>query len=291
MNPNKNIRNDYLKRINRVLDYIQENLERSFQLKELSLIGNFSSYHFHRIFTAHLHEPIGVYIKRIRLQKAAQLLQFSKNSVTEISIQIGYETLSSFSDAFSKYFGISPTAYRKNHNQLNLSGKMEMPSKINFDFEPEIKILPSKKIAFTRVFGKYNNLNISKSWDALFDFASKNKLMNNKTEFFGISYDNPEITDQNKCQYNACISIDKEIKPQEGIGIKEIQGGKYAIFTYKGDYENFGIVYQLIFKEWLLKSDYELRDSMVFDKYLNTLKDTEPNELLTQIHLPIQRAS
>ncbi len=288
MTQSENTKNNYLVRVNKVLSYIQNNLEKPFQLSELASVGSFSQFHFHRIITAHLNESIGRYIKRIRLEKAAQLLQFSKKSITEISISIGYETLSSFSEAFNKQFSISPSSYRVKHTKLNLIKKLDVPLKINFDFQPEIKSLPVQKIAYVRVFGKYDTKSIGKSWDTLLKFASKNKLLNEKTQLFGISYDNPEIAENSNYQYNACISIEKEIKPQGEIGIKEINGGVYAIFTYKGNHNNFAAIYKLIFKEWLLKSKYELRDTVIFDRYINTPIDTEPNELITQIHIPVK---
>lgn len=282
------IKNDYVLRINNVLNYIRENLETPFQLKDLSSIGNFSQFHFHRIISAYLNEPLGSYIKRIRLEKGAQLLQFSSDSVTQISINVGYETLSSFSDAFSKQFGVPPVAYRKKHSSLSLSAKKDQPEKINFDFQPIIKWLPVTKVAFIRVMGSYQNESIGNAWSSLFKFAKSNNLIDEKTQLFGISYDNPEISENNKCQYNACISIENGIKPQGEIGIKEIKEGKYAIFTYKGNYERFPLIYDLIFKEWLLKSTYELREVEIFDRYLNTIFDSEPNNLLTQIHIPIK---
>ncbi|MCF6346991.1 MAG: AraC family transcriptional regulator [Flavobacteriaceae bacterium] len=288
MTQDENTRNKYTLQIGKVLNYIEKNLEKPFQLSELSLIGNFSPFHFHRIISAYLGEPLGVYIKRIRLERAAQLLLFSNSSVTDISFGIGYETLSSFSAAFSKQFGVSPTTYREKDQAFYHPKKMEVPSKINFDFQPEIKSFPKTKIAFIRVFGNYETEKIGKAWNTLFQFASKNKLFTEETQLYGISYDNPEISKNNHCQYNACISLKKDIRPQGEISTKELQSGKYAVFTYKGDHTNFPIIYELIFKKWLLKSAYELRSTEVFDRYLNTPFKTENNNLMTEIHLPIK---
>lgn len=283
-----NIQNDYSERINKVLSYIQDNIEKSFQLKELSAIGNFSEFHFHRIISSYLNEPLNSYIKRKQLEKSAQLLRFSKKSITDISYSIGYETLSSFSSAFKKKFGISPRNYKKKHNSSTIINKEKIPEKINFDFQPIIKSIPNKKVAFIRTFGNYGDEKTGRAWNELFKFGQKHNLLNVHTELFGISYDNPEISDSNNCEYNACISIEKRITPNGEIGVKEIKGGKFAVFAFKGEYSNFSIIYQLIFKEWLFKSKYELRDSELFDKYLNSLIDTEPSDLTTEIYIPIK---
>ena len=282
-----NIQNDYSGRINKVLNYIQNNIEKQFQLKELAEIGNFSQYHFHRIISTFINEPLYSYIKRKRLEKSAQLLRYSQKSITEISFNVGYETPSSFSSAFKKKFGISPTNYKKKHSKVSPIHS-KIPEKTNFDFQPVIKTIPNKKVAFVRVFSNYEKEKIGKAWNKLFQFANENNLLNKQTELYGISYDNPEISDNKNYEYNACISIEKNIKPNGEIGIKEIKGGKFAVFAFKGEYSNFNLIYQLIFKEWLFKSKYELRNVELFDKYLNSLIDTEPSELLTEIYLPIK---
>ena len=287
MSKEYNIQKDYSERINKVLNYIQDNIEKPFQLKELSEIGNFSQFHFHRIISSFLNEPLNSYIKRKRLEKSAQLLRFSKKSITEISYIVGYETPSSFSSAFKKKFGISPTNYKKKHKTIS-EFENKKPEKINFDFEPVIKTIPSKKVAYIRVFGKYEKEKIGKAWDILFQFGKENNLLNKYTELYGISYDDPEMSDNKNYEYNACISIERNIKPNGKIGMKEIKGGKFAVFAFKGEYSNFNLIYQLIFKEWLFKSNYELRNAEIFDKYLNTLINVEPSDLTTEIYLPIK---
>ena len=282
-----NIEKDYSERINKVLNYIQGNIEKSFQLKELSALGNFSQFHFHRIISSYLNEPLNSYIKRKRLEKSAQLLRFSKKSIAEICYSIGYETPSSFSSAFKKKFGVSPTAYKKKYKSKISKTENKSPEKINFDFQPVIKTIPNKKVAFIRVFSNYEKAKIGKAWGTLFQFAKENNLLNKRTELYGISYGNPEISENENYEYNACISIESAIEPKGEIGIKEIKGGKFAVFAFKGEYSNFNLIYQLIFKEWLFKSNYELRNAELFDKYLNSLIDTEPSDLITEIYLPI----
>ncbi len=287
MDKKVDMRDDYYVRINKVLNHIQANLDKQFYLSELAAIGDFSPHHFHRVISAYLAEPLGAYIKRVRIDKAAQLLQFSDTSITEISEMVGYDTLSSLSAAFRKRFGVSPTDYRKKYGTKKSSDIMQLPEKVNFDFNPIIKTLPTIKIAFVRIFGEYAPEPIGSAWGKLFTFAESHDLIDDKTKMYGISYDNPEITENEKYEYNACISIEKEISPKGEIGIKELKGGKYAVFTYKGSYENFPLIYRLIFKEWLLKSEHELRDNEIFDRYVNTPFNTEPDALLTEIHLPL----
>lgn len=75
--------------------------------------GFISEFHFHRIFSSVIGESIGVYITRLRLETAAQMLSNSNASVTEVAESCGYQSLHAFSKAFKKYFGTVPSADSK----------------------------------------------------------------------------------------------------------------------------------------------------------------------------------
>ncbi len=61
-------------RIDRVVDYIQRNLELELSVKQLAGIACFSEFHFSRIFKEQMGESVYRFIKRLRLEKAAELL-------------------------------------------------------------------------------------------------------------------------------------------------------------------------------------------------------------------------
>ncbi len=109
-----------------------------------------------------------------------------------------------------------------------------------------------------------------------------------KTDFIGISHDDPSVTEPGKCRYDACIAVTKDVKPGGEIGVKEINGGKYAIFTHKGSYEKFSDSYGYIYGKWIPENGHELRDSPCFEKYLNSPDKTKPGKLVTEIYIPIQ---
>ena len=82
LTPGKNdkqryLRQEYAFRINRVIDYIEANIDVDLSLETLSGIANFSKFHFHRIFRAMVGETLNQFIQRIRLEKAAAQLIFN----------------------------------------------------------------------------------------------------------------------------------------------------------------------------------------------------------------------
>lgn len=278
---------NYENSINEVLNYIQENLSSRMDLNTLAQIGCFSPFHFHRLFKVFVGEPIGSYIKRKKLEQAAHLLSYSNESVSEIGYQVGYETPSSLSTAFQKQFDCTPTYFRKHFKNFKKSPIMNNIKVEDMNLPVRFENIDPIKVIFVRCKG-YNPESIGKAWNTVIPFAQQNGVFNDTSKRIGIAIDNPDITSQENCEYNACLSVDEIIKTSGEVSSKELKGGKYAVFTHKGPYDNVDKVYSYIFKKWLLEGENELREGDIYDLYLNSIMNTAPGDLLTEIHIPIQ---
>ncbi len=107
---------EYRGRINRVMDFIERNMARSFTLEELAAEANFSKFHFSRIFWAMCGETPFEFLSRIRMEKAASLLIMNpKESITEISFLCGFSNLPVFSRNFKSTFGVSASQWRERY--------------------------------------------------------------------------------------------------------------------------------------------------------------------------------
>ena len=280
----------YQERINNVIHYINTHLDEDLDITKLAEIGNYSPYHFHRIMRAYLDESLGAFIVRLRMETAVTLLIHSKEAVNEIAFRVGYENPSSFNKAFKKRFDVSPEEFRKS-NEKHLkkeSSKIKYYAMENLkSLQPKIKEIKSKKVIYARAIGAYSK-SAQQAWDVVCEFAKNKKLFGFKTEFLGISHDDPKVTDADKLRYDACIVISKEVAPEGEIGIVEITGGKYAVFLHKGPYEKLESSYDYIFGKWLPESGNELRNVRSFEKYLNSPDNTKSEKLKTEIFVPIQ---
>ena len=278
-------REEYLKRINIVIEYINNNLNGRLDLNILAEKSNLSPFHFHRITKAFLGEPIGAFITRVRVETAARLLRYTTISVQEIASSVGYESHSSFNKAFNQFYNISPTEYRTNKN-YTMTNTKATSSGVQLK-APKIIELPDKKVIYIRITGEYGNSSYSDVWKRLWTFVKEEKLFSAGIENIGLSHDDPHVTDMDKCRYDACLAIHKPVSPKGEIGVKEIAGGKYAIFSYQGSYQNLGAVYDTIYNNWLPESGYELRNLPCFEKYINNPEKTEASKLKTEIYIPI----
>lgn len=116
--------------IKKSIAYIEKNLNKKIELKELADNVFLSKYHFHRIFHAAVGEPVAEYIRKRRLTEAANELINTNGKIVDIALKYQFGSQETFTKAFKRYYGLPPREFRKNKNSLNNS--MNKPSyKIN----------------------------------------------------------------------------------------------------------------------------------------------------------------
>lgn len=125
--PDKETNTDYKRRINRVFQFIEENLDSDLSLNRVSRIAFFSPFHFHRLFKFITGETLNEYVTRCRLEKSALDVMHKNISITEIALKWGFHDNSSFSRAFKKFYGVSPTGFKK-QNPNNFSKIRQLES-------------------------------------------------------------------------------------------------------------------------------------------------------------------
>jgi AraC family transcriptional regulator len=97
----------------RVVEFIEEHLAEEISLATLAEIVGLSLYHFARGFTQSFGAPPHRYHMARRMDRARGLLQRPELSVTQIGARIGFRETSSFTRAFRKFTGLTPTEYRR----------------------------------------------------------------------------------------------------------------------------------------------------------------------------------
>ena len=111
---------EYIKRILKVLIYIEKHIDEEMTLEELAKIACYSPYHFHRIFQAVVEETVCQYVKRLKMEKAAGKLRYTSLPVTEIALDASYDTPSAFTKGFKQFMGKSPKSYRALHTAVDI---------------------------------------------------------------------------------------------------------------------------------------------------------------------------
>lgn len=97
----------------RCLDFMHAHLSDDISLDDLAAETQLSQFHFARMFKHSLGVPPRVYLTRLRMEKACELLERSDLSVTEIAFEVGYGSSQAFARVFLKERSMTPTAYRR----------------------------------------------------------------------------------------------------------------------------------------------------------------------------------
>lgn len=153
--------------------------------------------------------------------------------------------------------------------------------------KPEIRSVPERNIIFVRRTGDYITSS-SKAWSAVCGYAFPRGLVGPDAKFIGISRDDPKITASDQLRYDACITVDRPVKPEGEVGVSTLPGGKVAVFLHRGPYAELHRTYDAIYGAWLPASGQELAEHSCYEIYLNTPEETAPADLLTEICIPLK---
>ena len=99
--------------LRRARDLIDARFGEPLDLAAMASTAGFSRYHFAREFRAAFGETPGAYLSRRRVERAKDLLASANLTVTEVSVLVGFASLSSFIRRFTELVGASPAVYRK----------------------------------------------------------------------------------------------------------------------------------------------------------------------------------
>lgn len=108
-----------------VIKYILHHLDEPLSLERIAKYAAYSPFHFTRIFKNKMGITPQYYVSSLRLQKAKDLLLNTRLSVRDISLEIGQQSLGTFTTRFTKRVGITPANFREqiqyaNHDLLSL---------------------------------------------------------------------------------------------------------------------------------------------------------------------------
>jgi AraC family transcriptional regulator len=273
----------YQERINRVLGYIAQRLDAALPLDELAEVACFSPYHFHRIFRGMVGEPVKEHVWRLRLERAAERLRDGSDPITDIAFDAGYQTHESFTRAFRAMFDEAPSSFRENRRELRLQAAA--PSETREPLAVRIERFSLTRLAFVHHIGPYDQ--VGRAWQRLYAWAGRNGLLGPATESVGIVHDDPEITPPERLRYDAALVVNERVRPEGEVGIMEVPPGEYAVTMHQGPYERLSETYARLCGGWLPASGREARSAPAIEIYHNLPQTTPPDELLTEIHVPL----
>ena len=295
---------DYKSRINKVFQFIDENLGSDLSLNTLAEIACFSPFHFHRIFKFTTNETLNEYVTRQRIEKSALDLLHKTLSTTELAHKYGFSDNSSFSRAFKKYFGISPTEF-KSQNPHRHSKIRQLESKNGQAYPPyeqylciidnlnnwikmnaniEIKEMPQMELAYVSSMGSQN---LEAAYQQLIKWATPQGLMNAQTKMVTIYHDSFKVTAAHKVRMSASILLEKPVKTEGEIGLTSIESGKFIVGSFEIGVNEFEKSWTGLFL-WMNENGYKKADRNPFEIYHNNFNEHPEKKARVDFYIPIE---
>ena len=101
------------RRLRRVLQFVNENLQNSFRVKDLAAVANLSPFHFSRAFRTAIGQSPYRFVRERRVEKAKELIAEGAVPLAEIALICNFSSQTSFTRAFTRATGLPPGQYRQ----------------------------------------------------------------------------------------------------------------------------------------------------------------------------------
>lgn len=149
----------------------------------------------------------------------------------------------------------------------------------------ELKQLPELRVAAVRHVGPYNR--ISEAFARLGEIAAKAGLFRDGTEMLALYHDDAETTPADQLRADAALTVANDVELPSGVTEIRIPAGRYAWTTHVGPYTGLGDAWARFMGTWLPQSAHRVGSTPSFEIYRNTPGNAPPEQLRTEMYLPI----
>lgn len=259
---------DWVKIIKDAIEYIEGNITEDLTVGRIAGKVNTSAFYFQRGFSMLCGYTVGEYVRMRRLSIAGEELLSSDVKVIDLAIKYGYDSPDSFTKAFTRFHGSTPTDVRRGGAMLKSFAPLHIKLILDGGSTMEYKI--EEKKAF-KVMGvskdfSYENANadVPRFWDEAFLQAKERPVEG----MYGVCFD--EEMAGNRFRYMIADDYDAKKAEKKRLDVHEIKAHTWAVFPCRGAMPlPLQEVNRRIFSEWLPASSYEIAEGYNIEYYSN----------------------
>lgn len=289
-----------LQLVEKILHYVDENLNKEITFENLAEKFRYSPFHFHRIFTSITGQTITNYIKRRRLTLAHQKLCETNERIADICYETGFNSIQAFNRAFKEAFHMQPSQVRAEKPQITyrsidtiISGYVK---RVNVEGEYAIKpVFIEKDEFYLAGYRKHTRDGIQvigESWHELKNTMNKLKRVNPSAMYGLEDYTNDFISEPLQFYYMAAVDVEEDTNIPDGMCKIKIPQALYAVFTVNGNNANgeIGKAFKYIYDIWLPNSEYCLDENLLIDfEYYDERWDCQSKSAQLDIYIPVKK--
>lgn len=283
--------------IQRAINYVEDHLKEEIDYGMAAEEAACSNYYFQRIFTILCDMSLGEYIRNRRLSLAGMDLLNTDRKIIDIALDYGYESPESFTRAFTKFHGVSPSEARKGQVNLKIFSRLSVQITMKGG-----SLMDNYKIMEKEAFKVLERVEIhslvkNENLNTLPDFWTRAhadgtvqklwELAEDKTHIFGICYDG-QSKDAQSFEYGIAAKYKEGTEVPEGFRVSEIPARTWAVFDCTGPMpDTIQNMHHRIVTEFFPSSGYE--PTCEFDIEAYTAGSMAAADYKSQIWVPIKK--
>lgn len=267
---------DWLTGIQNAINYVEEHLTEDIDYEEVAKEAACSNFYFQRIFGILCGISLGDYIRNRRLTLAGDELSATDTKVIDIALKYGYESAESFTRAFSRFHGVTPSEAKKDGSKLKSFSRLSVKITLSGGSVMNYKIIEKEafdiieKIETHSVEDAENAKSIPDFWTRSHNDGTVKKLYDTTTDrtyIFGVCYGNlPE--NAKTFDYSIAAKCDENTAVPKGFKKNTIPARTWAVFECKGAMPNaMQDMWHKIVSEFFPTSSYKPTYEMDIEAY------------------------
>ncbi|GLC83015.1 AraC family transcriptional regulator [Lacrimispora brassicae] len=278
--------------IGEAVSYIEDNITEELSIEKIAKQVLISPFYFQKGFAMLCGFTVGEYIRQRRLALAGSDLVSTKEKIIDIALKYGYDSPDSFTKAFTRFHGVTPTAVRKGRAMIKAFAPLKIKLTLEGGYVMDYRIV--EKDSFTvmgvsRTF-KYARAKteVPEFWSELYQPGKESVVCG----MYGINID--ESMGSDEFEYLIADDYNPDAEIPEGFVTKVIPAYTWAVFASRGEMpQSLHEVNKKIFSEWLPNcKEYEIAAGYYIEMYSDPAeysKGIQDEKYYCEVWIPVKK--
>lgn len=253
--------------VSQAIEYIEAHIAEDLSIGEIARQVNISPFYFQKGFSLLCGFTVTEYIRKRRLALAGSELASGDAKVLDIALKYGYDSPDSFTKAFTRFHGMTPSMVRRSGATLRSFTPLRIKLSLEGGYLMEYRIMQKDSftvVGISKTFPYENaKAEIPEFWNEFFTAGNGKYVCGT----YGINHDEAMAGDS--FEYLIADNYDPAVEVPEGFVTKVIPAFTWAVFPCKGSMPNaLQGMNERIFSEWLpFCKEYEIAAGYCIEMY------------------------
>ena len=280
--------------IDRVIAHLQACLRAGDPLPDLealAAIAHQSPFHFHRLYRALTGETPGRTVARLRLLQALTLLGQAESRVTEVALNVGYESPQALARACRQTLDATPSTLREDAGlRSHWQQRLSLPAGDHADgtvpLQVTVTTLEPFDVVALRTQGAFDDLD--QAFGEIFTWAAEQGWAEQLQQLVSIARTDHRDAPAQECVFDCAMGFGRTPQALPApLRTLTLGGGTYAVLRHVGSYAGLEAATDALLRDWLPESGHTLRDVELYYHYLDDPEDVPEAILRADICVPV----